>query len=103
MSSAANSSMRLQREFKRSAIPNCYCIPDPPRITQQTADSLIDDAVIEIESSDNGSPDQKIWMATGTFQVADHPIHTRMAMVWCPRVWKRLATLVNGSSNGGNG
>jgi hypothetical protein len=78
-------------------------IPDPPRITQQTADSLIHNSIIEIESSDNGSPDQKIWMATGTFQVADHPIHTRMAMVWCPLVWKRLTTLVNGSSNGGNG
>jgi hypothetical protein len=78
-------------------------IPDPPRITQQTADSLIDNAITDIEPSSNGSVDRKIWMATGTFQVADHSIQTRMAMVWCPRVWQRMTTLVNGSSNGGNG
>lgn len=76
-------------------------IPHPPQITQQTGDSLIHSAVISIDSHDNGSPDQKIWMVTGTFKVADHPIHTRMAMVWCPRVWKCLSMLVHGSSSGG--
>ncbi len=78
-------------------------LPDPPRITQETADSLIDNALTDIEPSHNGAADRKIWMATGTFQVAGHPIHTRMAMVWCPLVWQRLVKLVNGSSNGGKG
>lgn len=78
-------------------------LPDPPRITRQTADELVGDAIRDIETENNVRVDQKVWMASGTFQVAEHPIHTRMAMVWCPLVWKRLASLANGDSDGGSG
>ncbi len=73
-------------------------IPDPPYVTQQFAGSFMDAAIIEVESS-TGQRD-KAWLATGTFQVANHSIHTRFAMVWCPLVWQRLTNLVNVSENG---
>jgi hypothetical protein len=83
------------REISRSDVS---LIPSPPLISQQFANSLMDSAIFEVESSSGN--DEKAWLATGTFRVADHAIHTRFAMVWCPLVWQRLTTMVDVSDNG---
>jgi chemotaxis protein CheC len=76
-------------------------MPDPPHVDQQLAGGWMDDAIIEVESSNNER--EKAWLAMGTFQVANHAIHTRFAMVWCPLVWQRLTKLVGDSVNGDSG
>ena len=73
-------------------------MPDPPFVDQQLAGSWMDAAIIEVESSNEER--EKAWLAMGTFQVANHAIHTRFAMVWCPLVWQRLTKLVGDSING---
>ena len=54
-------------------------MPDPPHVDQQLAGGWMDAAIIEVESSN--AEREKAWLAMGTFQVADHAIHTRFAMV----------------------
>lgn len=73
-------------------------MPDPPYVDQQLAGSWMDAAIIEVEASNQDR--EKAWLAMGTFQVAEHAIHTRFAMVWCPLVWQRLTKLVGDSTNG---
>lgn len=73
-------------------------IPRPPHVSQQFAGSLMDAAIIEVESA--SGQHEKVWLASGIFEVAGHSIHTRFVMVWCPLVWKQLTKLVNGSGNG---
>jgi chemotaxis protein CheC len=72
-------------------------MPDPPHVDRQLAGSWMDAAIIEVESSNEER--EKAWLAMGTFQVANHAIHTRFAMVWCPLVWQRLTKLVGDSIN----
>ncbi len=75
-------------------------MPNPPYIEQRCAGSWMDGAIIEVEAS--SEQQEKAWLATGTFQVANHAIHTRFAMVWRPQVWHRLTKLVGDSLNGEN-
>ncbi|NND99912.1 MAG: hypothetical protein HKN47_21545 [Pirellulaceae bacterium] len=76
-------------------------MPDPPYVEMQLAGSWMDDAIIQVESSNDER--EKAWLATGTFQVASHAIHTRFAMVWCPVGWQRLTDLVGDTVNGDSG
>jgi hypothetical protein len=73
-------------------------IPNPPYIEQRLASGWMDGAILEVEASSDQQ--DKAWLATGTFQVAKHAIHTRFAMVWRPQVWQRLTKLVGDSENG---
>lgn len=76
-------------------------IPNPPYIDHQLAGGWMDEAIIEVESSNEEK--EQAWLATGVFQVAKHSIHTRFAMVWCPKIWKHLTKLVGDSVNGDSG
>lgn len=73
-------------------------IPGPPHVSQQFAGSLVDSTIIEVESSSGG--DDLVWVASGVFQVAGHPVCTRFVMVWSPDVWKQLVELADGTGNG---
>jgi hypothetical protein len=73
-------------------------IPRPPHVSQQFAGSLLDSAIIEVESA--SSRNDPVWVASGNFQVAGHPACTRFVMVWSPNVWKQLIKLVDGAGNG---
>jgi hypothetical protein len=75
-------------------------MPNPPYIEQRRAGGWMDGAITEVEAT--SEQQEKAWLATGTFQVANHAIHTRFAMVWRPRVWQRLTKLVGDSVNGEN-
>lgn len=75
-------------------------MPNPPYIEQRRAGGWMDGAINEVEAT--SEQQQKAWLATGTFQVANHAIHTRFAMVWRPVVWQRLTKLVGDSLNGGS-
>lgn len=75
-------------------------MPNPPYIEQRYASGWMDGAINEVEAT--SEQQDKAWLATGTFQVASHAIHTRFAMVWRPVVWRRLTKLVGDSLNGGN-
>jgi len=74
-------------------------IPRPPHVSQQFAGSLLDSAIIEVESSAGQS--EKVWVASAMFLIASQAIRTRFVMVWCPLVWQQLTKLVNGFENGG--
>jgi hypothetical protein len=73
-------------------------IPRPPHVSQQFAGSLMDAAIIEVESS--SGLEKQAWLASGIFQVASQAIQTRFVMVWCPLVWQQLTQLVDGAGNG---
>ena len=73
-------------------------MPNPPHIEHRLASGWMDGAILEVEASSDQQ--DQAWLATGTFQVAEHAIHTRFAMVWRPQVWKRLKKLVSDSENG---
>ena len=75
-------------------------MPNPPYIEQRYASGWMDGAITEVEAT--SEQQQKAWLATGTFQVSNHAIHTRFAMVWRPVVWQRLTKLVGDSLNGGS-
>lgn len=91
-----NAIARSVREISQTEVS---LMPDPPFVEQELAGSWMDAAIIEVEASNDER--EKAWLATGTFQVANHAIHTRFAMVWCPLVWQRLTKLVGDSTNGG--
>ena len=73
-------------------------MPNPPYIEHRLASGWMDGAILEVEASSDQQ--DQAWLATGTFQVAEHAIHTRFAMVWRPEVWQRLKKLVSDSENG---
>jgi hypothetical protein len=73
-------------------------IPRPPHVSQQFAGSLMDAAIIEVESS--SGHEKPAWLASGIFQVASHAIQTHFIMVWCPLVWQQLTQLVDSAGNG---
>ena len=66
-------------------------MPNPPYIEHAYAGGWMDAAIIEVE--ERGEQKSQAWLATGTFQVANHPVNTHFAMVWRERVWKRLTEL----------
>lgn len=68
-------------------------MPKPPYIEHRMAGGWMDGAIIEVEASSEQK--RKAWLATGTFQVSKHAIHTRFAMVWRPKVWDLLKQLVS--------
>ncbi len=69
-------------------------IPTPPFLEQQFAGSLMESAVIEIESRELAETGDRIWSASSSFQIVGRSIATRLVMVWQPSVWTRLAELV---------
>lgn len=70
-------------------------LPKPPYIKYEYASGWMDAAIIEVE--EGSEQENKAWLATGTFQVANHAIDTRFAMVWRPQVWRRLTKLAGDS------
>jgi hypothetical protein len=72
-------------------------LPNPPYIKHAYAGDWMDAAIIEVE--EGGEQKNKAWLATGTFQVANHAVNTRFAMVWRPQVWRRLTKLAGDSVN----
>jgi chemotaxis protein CheC len=69
-------------------------LPTPPFVEQQFAGSLMESAVIEIESRESADMCDRIWSASSSFRVVGRSIATRLVMVWQPSVWNRLSELV---------